>query len=248
MTTATAPDYMRQTGIFDPSLHEHASCTFVGVGGIGSFAAFAVAKLGIPNITLIDPDVVEAHNLPSQMFALNHDGDTKVEAVESQILNNTGNFGVAMHQAKITEDGWQSPDGDPYDNGQSPFDIGKLRGVVVSGLDSMKARHDLWHQCLRMNVNVPLYLDGRLDGQLLVIYAVCPHNLDDIEQYEATLLSDDEVPAGVCTARNIIDVGFTVGAQIARAVRLHYTDTPPDKITVINQATNTITKGGWIGS
>lgn len=239
----TTPDYMRQTGIFDPSLHEHASCTFVGVGGIGSFAAFAVAKLGIPNITLIDPDVVEAHNLPSQMFAINNDGDTKVEALEAAILNNTGNFNTTLHQSAITDEGWVG--GVTFDDVPLP---GPLRGVVVSGLDSMKARRDLWEQCLRMNVNVPLYLDGRLDGQLLVIYAVCPYNMEDIEQYEATLLSDDEVPAGVCTARNIIDVGFTVGAQMARAVRLHYTDTPPDKITVINQATNTITKGGWIGT
>lgn len=233
----TTPDYMRQTGIFDPSLHEHASCTFVGVGGIGSFAAFAVAKLGIPNITLIDPDVVEAHNLPSQMYPTSADGELKSVALAREIVLNTGTVCVPC-SGRITEDGWDGPAALPR----------PLRGVVVSGLDSMKARRDLWEQCLRMNVNVPLYLDGRLDGQLLVIYAVCPYNMEDIEQYEATLLSDDEVPAGVCTARNIIDVGFTVGAQMARAVRLHYTDTPPDKITVINQATNTITKGGWIGT
>jgi hypothetical protein len=237
----TEPDYQRQTGIFDPSVHRDASCTFVGVGGIGSFAAFAVAKLGIPNITLIDPDVVEAHNLPSQMFQPINAGEMKVNAIGNQMYYTAGTT-TERHFATITGDGWvvNGYAAEPGVKGPGP-----LSGVVVSGLDSMTARYDLWHQCLKMNVNVPLYLDGRLDGQLLVIYAVCPFDLDDVEQYEATLLSDDEIPAGVCTERNIIDVGFTVGAQMARAVRLHYSDTPPDKITVINQKTNTITKGDW---
>lgn len=229
MSTA-APDYLRQQGFFDPAKHPHASVTFVGVGGIGSFASFAVAKLGVPNITLVDPDVVEAHNLPSQMFHPSHEGIPKVNAMAEQLESVTG----VDVRIRYCEDYLE--------------DMPKPQGVVVSGLDSMEARQHLWDQHLRMNPRVPLYIDGRIDGQMIVLYAIKPWDLRDVKEYEATLLSDDEVPAGLCTERAIIDVGFMLGSQIARYVRLHFTDKGDQipKIMVVNQETMNITKGGWI--
>lgn len=242
----TSLSYMRQTGIFDPAKNPHASATFVGVGGIGSFAAFATAKLGIPNLTLIDPDVVEEHNVPCQMFrmadAFDEDGadELKVEAMKAQILDTNPDANVTAYMARAEEDGFAGPDHAPL------LKPDRLTGLVVSGLDSMKARSDLWHANVRLNPLVPMYIDGRLDGQTIVIYAVNPCNMEDVEQYEATLASDDEVPAGMCTERSIIDVGFMVGSLISRMVRLHYTDQPLDKITVVNQATLDVAKGGWL--
>lgn len=225
----TALSYMRQTGIFDPAKNPHASATFVGVGGIGSFAAYATAKLGIPNITLIDMDTVEQHNVPCQMFDHEAIGYTKVSAMHDQITMLDGDHSIASLSVPLG-------------------DVAKLdyRGLVVSGLDSMSARSELWHDKLKLNPFVPLYIDGRLDGQTIVIYAVNPCNMDDVEEYEATLLSDDEVLAGVCTERSIIDVGFMVGSLISRMVRLHYTDQEVPKITVVDQKNLTIAHGGWL--
>lgn len=220
---------MRQTGIFDPAKHPDASATFVGVGGIGSFASFATAKLGIPNITLIDMDTVEEHNVPCQLFDESWVGSTKVGAMHTQIEDINSDASIASLSVPLG-------------------DVAKLdyRGLVVSGLDSMAARTELWHDKLKLNPLVPLYIDGRLDGQTIVIYAVNPCNMDDVEEYEATLASDDEVPAGVCTERSIIDVGFMVGSLISRMVRLHYTDQEVPKITVVDQKNLTIAHGGWL--
>jgi len=239
MSTALAtPDYLRGKGFFDPAKHESASYTQVGVGGIGSFASFAVAKMGVPHITLIDPDLVEPHNLPCQMFDAEHADWHKVTAAASQInLATGGEIDPTTIIARITEHGWDGTD-----------EVGRLSGVVGSGLDSMKARHDLWHQAVRMNPTIPLYIDGRLDGQSIVIYAIRPWDLEDVEQYEATLKDDDEVGTGSCTERAIIDVGFTVGAQMARMVRRHYADEPNDKITVVDANTNQVFRGGWLPS
>lgn len=225
MTTITRPSFIRQTGIFNPAENEHASVTFVGCGGIGSFAAFATAKLGIPNITLVDPDRVEEHNIPSQMYDVHNVDDLKVNALAWQ-LSNLGVPNLTPHPEYLC-------------------DMPMPRGVVVSGLDSMAARIELWENKLKLNPNVDLYIDGRLDGQLLVFYALRPWDLEAIEKYEQTLASDDEVPAGVCTERNIIDVGFMVGSLVARMIRLHLTDQPVDPITVVNQASLQITKGEW---
>lgn len=226
--TQVHPDYLRGRGFFDPDKNTDASCTFVGVGGIGSFASFAVAKLGIPKITLIDPDHVEPHNLPSQMFDTTQAFELKVEAAERNIMSVNPACEVIACDEYL---GYYAPS--------------EYSGIVVSGLDSMAARAELWER-VKLNVRCPLYVDARMDGQLIVLYALRPWDLDDIKYYEQTLLTDDEVPTGLCTERAIIDVGFTVAAQITRIIRLHLNDEVVDNITVVNQHTNTITHGEWI--
>jgi len=235
-----APDYLRQQGFFDPSKNEHAAATFVGCGGIGSFAAFATAKLGVPNITLIDPDVVEPHNLPSQMYTPEYEGWAKVDALAGRISDEAGTAPL-MYASRITASGWESADPDEDD----VPDV--LRGVVVSGFDNMAARQHLWRKAIKHNPRVPLYIDARLDGQVIVIYSLSPMNGDAIKAYEATLLNDDEVPAGLCTARAIIDVGFMVGSLISRMVRKYYAgdDENIHAITCVNMDTLHITRGDW---
>lgn len=236
MTTLT-PNYMRQSDFFDPARTPNAAATFVGCGGIGSFAAFATAKLGVPNITLIDPDHVEAHNLPSQMYVPEQADEYKVGALGQRIHDETGTE-ATTHVASIGADGWEYD----YDT-----EIGNLRGVVVSGFDNMLARSALWHNCIRMQRRVPLYIDGRLDGQTIVIYAVKPTDMRSVEAYEATLYSDEDAQVGLCTARAIIDVGFMVGALISRMVRKYYAgeDDKIHPITVVNMDTLHITRGEW---
>lgn len=230
---AIHPDYLRQQGFFDPAENANAACTFIGVGGIGSFASFAIAKLGVPHITLIDPDHVEPHNLPSQMFDGTQAFDSKVEAAASNIRILNPDLDLDWYQASIEDDGWSE-------------DV-RLRGIVISGLDSMRARSNLWHQALKMNVSCPLYIDGRLDGQTIVIYALKPWDLHDVENYEKqALFHDDDALTGLCTERAIIDVGFTIAAQITRLVRRHYAGQSVPNITVINMDTNVVRHGGWL--
>lgn len=55
----------------------------IGCGGIGSVAATYLAGAGIGNITLIDPDVIEASNLNRQILWSKQDiGKPKVEALK----------------------------------------------------------------------------------------------------------------------------------------------------------------------
>ena len=58
----------------------------VGLGSVGSIVAEAMARIGIANITLIDPDRVEEHNLDRMLHATFADvGRPKVELTEKQI-------------------------------------------------------------------------------------------------------------------------------------------------------------------
>ena len=213
--------YMRQLGIFNPSDHPTAHVTFVGVGGIGSFAAFAAGKLGIPSITLIDPDTVEKHNQPNQMYDSGDVGVPKVEALN----------------------GWMDERA-TFDNVAADKDTTYKQGVVVSGLDSMAARSEVW-QGIKMNPSIERYIDARIAGQLILIYSFVPYDPEACDKYEATLHSDDEAEPASCTARGIIDVGFAVGSLITRQLRQHYAREAIEPVTYINHETLSVSKGDW---
>ena len=58
----------------------------VGLGSVGSIVAEAMARIGVANITLIDPDGVEEHNLDRLLHATESDvGRPKVELAEREI-------------------------------------------------------------------------------------------------------------------------------------------------------------------
>lgn len=67
------------------ALHR-ARVAVVGVGGVGSWAAEALARSGIGNITLIDFDHVAVSNVNRQIQALSSTlGEAKVRALETRI-------------------------------------------------------------------------------------------------------------------------------------------------------------------
>ncbi len=47
-----------------------ARVAVIGIGGVGSYAAEALARAGVGNLTLLDGDVVQASNINRQLHAL----------------------------------------------------------------------------------------------------------------------------------------------------------------------------------
>ncbi len=65
----------------------NASVAVVGVGGVGSYAAEALARAGIGRLTLIDFDRIAASNINRQIHALEQTvGRTKVSAMAERCL------------------------------------------------------------------------------------------------------------------------------------------------------------------
>lgn len=216
-------DYTRQRAWFDPST-TNAAATIVGCGGIGSFAAFALAKLGVQTLKLVDFDTVDEHNVPNQLFEPDQVGEPKVSALAKNISSTTGIHPTAVNAPL--------QDGIP----RSP--------IVVCALDSMAARAALWQQ-VRYKLDVKLLLDGRLGGEHIVLHSLDPSIPTDVTGYETTLHSDADAMDLPCTARSIIDVGFAVASLITRAVRRHYAHEPATPTVYLNQQTLDIFKGGW---
>jgi tRNA A37 threonylcarbamoyladenosine dehydratase len=68
------------------SLLKDSSVLIVGVGGVGSYAAEAVARAGVGRITLMDGDIVQPSNLNRQLVALTSTlGRNKAEVMAERI-------------------------------------------------------------------------------------------------------------------------------------------------------------------
>jgi len=59
-----------------------------GLGGVGSFALEALARLGFGNFLIVDNDVIEESNINRQIFALSSTlGKSKVEVAKERVLD-----------------------------------------------------------------------------------------------------------------------------------------------------------------
>lgn len=217
-------DSTRQRDIFSPLDHQSAHCTLVGCGGIGSWAAQALTKLGIVSVTLVDFDTVEPHNIPNQWYRMEDNGRLKVEALK-ELCEMFGASKVETIEGAIED----HPEA--------------LRGLVICGLDSMEARQNVWDLC-KFNMSVEKLVDGRLGREDIVVYTVNPCDSDDIEYYESTLKTDEEVPDLGCTERAIIDVAFKCASLISNVTRNHFTGERIPKTIVANQGNLKVTTYG----
>jgi hypothetical protein len=90
---------------------------------------------------------------------------------------------------------------------------------VVSGVDSMAARKNLWWKAIRHRAGIPLYLDGRLGAELCRLYAIRPFDPDDVRCYEKSLYEDSQAMVPTCTAAAIIYTGFAIASLMADQVK-----------------------------
>lgn len=188
-------NYLRQLGILDPK-NIIFPVTIIGCGGIGSPTALLLAKIGWKKLILVDPDTVEEHNLPNQMYPFSAVGQKKVDAC-SDLVHQFSNCLVTVLPEKFE-------DCEP--------------GIIVSGVDSMKSRMEIWEK-IKFNINVPLYLDARIGAELVQLFTVQPSSIEDVEMYEKSLFPDEKSQVLPCTARAIMYTGFTIAGIIGSQLK-----------------------------
>lgn len=190
-------EFLRQLDLVRPEALE-TPVHLVGCGGIGSFAALALAKLGCVHLHLYDDDRVEEHNVPNQLFRTADVGRPKVEALAEILEAFTGTRAQA-HLLRVEGE--------------------RLQGIVVSGVDSMAARKTLWQKSVRHRAGIPLFLDGRLGAEVCRLYSIRPADPDDVRCYEASLYDDSQAVPLSCTAGAIIYTGFAMASLVADQVK-----------------------------
>jgi hypothetical protein len=188
-------DYWRQQGIVTPD--ELPAVQLIGVGGIGSFTLLAMAKMGVTKLVVYDDDTIESHNIPNQLYSLEDIGLPKVLAAYN-LCEEFAGVQITTVQQRL--------------NGHA------IEGVVVSGVDSMASRKDIWDR-VKFKAAIPLYIEARMGAEVSRIHTLNPCDPDACKWYETTLYSDEDAIEAPCTERAIIYNGFAIAALIANQVK-----------------------------
>jgi len=134
-----------------------ASVAVIGLGGVGSFAAEALARCGIGNLTLIDKDTVVASNLNRQLVALHSTlGRLKVEVMKERIHDLNPTIYVQVFPVRYTEETSHAINLEQYD-------------YVVDAIDSVQDKILLLKTCYQKRIRIISCMGTgwRLDPTLL---------------------------------------------------------------------------------
>jgi len=203
-------NFTRQLDIINPaSLVYPITC--IGLGGIGSFTAVTLLRMGFKDFTLYDHDLVDSHNIPCQHYNEGDVGTSKVIALAEHMDN------CFKDQVDIK-------------TRHEKFKDQPLEGMVVSGVDSMSSRQTIWNAVRKSRSQIPLYIDGRIGiewdeelqrvtGEWIEIFSIRPSLIDDVEFYEPCLFSDEKSAELRCTAQSVVYVGNIISGLIAGNIK-----------------------------
>lgn len=127
----------------------------VGIGGVGTWIAEALARSGVGKLTLIDLDDICTTNTNRQIHALSDTvGQAKVDAMAARIQAINPDCEVSTVEDFVTPDNLYQMFGD---KDQSKFDL------VLDAIDSIAAKTALIAHCKRHKI--PLVVTGGAGGQ-----------------------------------------------------------------------------------
>lgn len=209
-------DYWRQAGVVSTSRLRETEVVVVGAGGIGSPVTMALCKMGVGKVTVYDHDVVEAHNVPNQMYGPQDVGKAKVVALAEHCARQ----GAGIPEARYMRFGDQS-----------------LGRVTVCAVDSMEGRRELWER-VKSEPVCGLWVETRMGAELGRVCAGDPLQREFQEWYEGTLYSDAEAVEAPCTERAVVYTGWMVAALVAAQVKRWVMGQPVPRDTVFDFVSN----------
>lgn len=180
----------------------------VGLGGIGSWTASKVARIGCRNLVLLDPDVVEPRNIMNQDYLPQHIGMTKVLAqfirlqeIATYHSNNGEEMSVRIREERATR--------------HTAF-----HDIVVVAVDSAEARRDIFAAC-RYNGSVSLYIEAGAAENQGVVRALVPHKKEHVLAYEKILrsLGSGQNAPAACVSEHM---GGQFASIITHWIRAHW--------------------------
>lgn len=217
----------RQSVLIPPERLKEFIPVVVGVGNVGHQVALMLAKMGAKNVILVDPDVVGPENVYPQGYPMPSLGQPKVDYCGSEMVEFEPAYidpmSVPKDMAYLDMCDGPITFHDRFDPEKHlPEDASKA--VIFCCVDSMETRGEIFRSTI-IDRQCPLFIDGRVGGETMHIFAVTPDTADD---YVKTLFLDSEASAAPCGARatiytGTIAAGFMVHqfAAFLRKLKLH---------------------------
>lgn len=175
-----------------------------GLGGIGSYCAYNLARMNPTALFLYDDDVVEQVNMSGQLYSQQDIGKPKVDAVSDMLSQYTVMRNIYAIKDRFTE---HSEPGD----------------IMICGFDNMAARKtffDAWHNHMLHYTTTKerakcLFLDGRLSIDTLQIFCITGDNEYACDEYYSKyLFSDSEADETVCSMKQTTYLACMIGSFI----------------------------------
>lgn len=162
--------------------------TLAGVGGIGSYVGFLLARLKPAELYLYDPDIVEQANMSGQLYGNSDLGQSKVGSLNRMLYNYASYYSTVAFQERFTA-GCEATD------------------IMICGFDNMGARKvffDKWYDHVNGKPESErskcLLIDGRLAAEEFQVLAIKGNDDVAITEYKNKwLFSDAEAEATICS-------------------------------------------------
>ena len=159
-----------------------------GVGGIGSYVGFLLARMKPSALFIFDPDTVETANMSGQLYGRSDIGVSKVSALSRMITTYTDFGSVYAVPERFNADN-QGTD------------------IMICGFDNMEARKTFFSKWLEHVNSKPeneredcLYIDGRLAAEEFQVLCIKGDDTYNIERYKNEFLfSDKDADETICS-------------------------------------------------
>lgn len=171
----------RFSGAIWYSAIQSKTITLAGVGGIGSYVGFLLARLKPAGLYLYDPDIVEQANMSGQLYG-NHDlGQGKVYALNKMMQEYANYYNTVAYQERFTAES-------------------EATDIMICGFDNMEARKLFFDKWFEHVGNKPegerskcLFIDGRLAAEEFQVFAIQGNDERAIVEYKNRWLFSDAV-------------------------------------------------------
>lgn len=162
--------------------------TLAGVGGIGSYVGFLLARMKPAFMFIYDDDIVEAVNMSGQLYGQSDLGRPKVSALAGMIRNYAGYGNVFAMTERFTDESEASD-------------------IMICGFDNMAARRLFFNKWVNRVQSKPeeerkncLFIDGRLAAEEFQILCIKGDDEYNINRYNNEFLfSDAEADETICS-------------------------------------------------
>ena len=159
-----------------------------GVGGIGSYVGFLLARMKPASMFIYDDDIVETVNMSGQLYGQSDLGRTKVSALAEMIRNYAGYSSVFAISERFTNESEASD-------------------IMICGFDNMAARRLFFNKWVNHVQSKPeeerkncLFIDGRLAAEEFQVLCIKGDDEYNINRYNNEFLfSDAEADETICS-------------------------------------------------
>ncbi|MDR0880242.1 MAG: tRNA threonylcarbamoyladenosine dehydratase [Clostridioides sp.] len=149
---------------------KNSSVMIFGVGGVGSFVAEAVARVGIGTITLVDFDDVDITNINRQIPALHSTvGRDKVEVMMERIKDINPDVNIRIFKEKYTAE-----------NSDMFFD--RDYDYVVDAIDMVTSKIHIIETCKKKGIKIvsSMGMGNKIDPTKIVVTDIYKTSMDPL--------------------------------------------------------------------